>query len=73
MGEGYPRSCCLIVGYVLVDGLPCLASVGEDEPSSTETWVGITQGASTISEEKGMGHGEGLWKEVTGKAAAIGM
>ena len=52
------------MGYVLA-GQPCLASVGEDAPSSTETWVGITQGASTISEEKGMGWG-GLWEVMTG-------
>ena len=29
---GYPKSCCLYVGYVLLAGLPCLASVGEEEP-----------------------------------------
>jgi hypothetical protein len=25
--NGYPKSCCLFMGYVLLDGLPCLASV----------------------------------------------
>ena len=30
--EGYPKSCCLYVGYVLLAGLPCLASAGEDAP-----------------------------------------
>ena len=27
---GYPKSCCLSVGYVLLAGLLCLASVGKD-------------------------------------------
>ena len=35
--RGYSKSCCLSVGYVLLAGLPCLASVGENEPSLTET------------------------------------
>ena len=34
---GLPQSCCLYVGYVLLAGLPCLASMGEDVPSLTET------------------------------------
>ena len=34
---GYPKSCCLYVGYVLLAGLPCLASVGEEVPSLAET------------------------------------
>jgi hypothetical protein len=33
--KGYPKS--LSVGYVLLPGLPCLASVKEDAPSLTET------------------------------------
>jgi hypothetical protein len=28
--RGYPKSCCLSMGYVLLDGLLCLASVEED-------------------------------------------
>ena len=32
-----PQSCCLYVGYVLLAGLPCLASVGEEAPSLAET------------------------------------
>ena len=32
----YPKSCCLYVGYILLVGLPCLASVGEKVPSFTE-------------------------------------
>jgi hypothetical protein len=30
---GYDKSCCLSLGYVLLAGLPCLASVGEEGPS----------------------------------------
>ena len=33
----YPESSCLYVGYVLLAGLPCLASVGEEAPSLAET------------------------------------
>jgi hypothetical protein len=35
--RGYPKGCCLSVGYVLLAGLPCLASVGEEAPSLIET------------------------------------
>ena len=35
--EGYPKGCCLYVGYVLLAGLPCLVSVGEEAPSFAET------------------------------------
>jgi hypothetical protein len=35
--EGYPKSCCLYVGYVLLSGLPCLTSVGQKVPSLAET------------------------------------
>ena len=33
----YPRICCLLVDSVLLTGLPCLSSVGEDEPHLTVT------------------------------------
>ena len=33
----YPKSSCLSVGCDLQAGLPCLASVGEDEPSLAKT------------------------------------
>jgi hypothetical protein len=33
----YPQNCCLSVGFVLLAGLPCLASVGEDMPSLTDS------------------------------------
>jgi hypothetical protein len=36
--------------YVLLTGLPCLASVGEDAPSSAK--CEISEGGATISEEK---------------------
>jgi hypothetical protein len=35
--SGYPKSCCLSMGYVLLAGLLFRASVGEDMPSLTET------------------------------------
>ena len=35
--KGWPYSCCLSVEYVTLMELPCLASVGEDVPSSAET------------------------------------
>ena len=35
--QGYPKSSCLSVGYVLLAGLLCLASVEEDVPSPAET------------------------------------
>jgi hypothetical protein len=34
--SGYPKSWSLYVGYVLLAGLPCMASVGEDVPSLAE-------------------------------------
>lgn len=34
---GYPKSCCLYVGCVLLAGLPCLASMGKQAPSLAET------------------------------------
>ncbi|EDM05666.1 rCG32997 [Rattus norvegicus] len=33
----YPKSYCLRVGYVLLAGLPCLPSMGEEVPKLTET------------------------------------
>jgi hypothetical protein len=56
---GYPKSGCLYVGHVLLPGLPCLTSIGEEVPSLTETWsarVGVRgrsgSGGFTCSEEK---------------------
>ena len=34
--EGYPKCCCLSVGYVHLTGLPGLASVGGDVPNPSE-------------------------------------
>ena len=34
---GYPKSCCLSVGYALLAGLPSLASVREEASSFAET------------------------------------
>ena len=64
--RGYPKSCCLYVGYVLQVELLCLASGGEEVLSLQEVkrW-GIPTGDPTHSEKKGLGDGgirEGLWK-----------
>jgi hypothetical protein len=37
VGGGYPKSCCPYMGYILLAGLPCLASVGKDAPSLAQT------------------------------------
>jgi hypothetical protein len=34
---GYPKSCCLSMGYVILAGLPCLVSMGEDTHNLAET------------------------------------
>ena len=64
--RGYPRSCCLRVGYVLLAGLPCLASVGEDclasERCEMPGWEGIPKGPT--GSERGEGMGKGLWEGV---------
>jgi hypothetical protein len=69
--KGYPKSCCLPIGYVLLAGLPCLASVGEDVPSLTDLMCreGDTGRGSHLlrGEREGeQGRGEGLWEGVTG-------
>ena len=52
----YLKGCCLYVGYVL-SGLPCLASVGEEVPSLSETWSArvrdTKRGSSPYQRRKG--------------------
>lgn len=36
-GGDYVKRCWLYVGYVLVAGIPCLVTVGEDVPNFAET------------------------------------
>jgi hypothetical protein len=59
--RGYPKSCCLFMGYVLLAGLPCLASVGEDVPSLADLMCqgggGDTQGRPYLLRGKGEGNG----------------
>jgi hypothetical protein len=54
--QGYPKSCCLSVGYVILAVLSCLALEVEEVPNSVEICcvrVGrIPKGGSTLSEEK---------------------
>lgn len=35
--DGYPKSCCPYVGYIMQAVLPFLALVGEEEPSLEES------------------------------------
>jgi hypothetical protein len=55
----YPQSCYLYVGCVLLAGLPCLASMGEEVPSLTETGSarmgGYLGGSHSLRRER---HGE---------------
>jgi hypothetical protein len=66
-GRGYPKSCCLSVGYVLA-GLPYLALVEEDAPSLTDTLQeerGISRGLPPAQRRNGGGVEEGLLEGVT--------
>jgi hypothetical protein len=53
------------VGYVLLGGLTCLASVGEEAPSLRETWNAGVWGypgeTQQLIGEWEVGMGEGLW------------
>jgi hypothetical protein len=65
--RGYPKSCCLSVGYLLLAGLPGLALVGEEGLASQRLEVpgwGYP-GDPTYSEEKGRRMGERMWEGVT--------
>lgn len=65
--EGNLKSCCLDMGYVLLAGLPCLASVGEEAPSPPSApplplevlGGGIPREAPICLEEKGREKREG--------------
>jgi hypothetical protein len=64
------------VGYVLLAGLPCLASVGEEAPSLKETCstrVGESSEDPYHSVEKENGEGEELWEGVTRRGTVSGM
>jgi len=65
--RGCPKSCCLSMGYVLLVGLLCLASVGEDAPGWRDTYEGPP------SQRRRGGLGRGLWEGVTRKGAVSGM
>ena len=65
---GYPKSCCLFVGYVLLVGLPCVASVGEEGPSLADLkyqgwgWISSpppVEKGGLWGKNCGMGNGEG--------------
>jgi hypothetical protein len=63
LNGGYPNS-CLYVGYVLLAGLPCLASVGEEVPSLPETSsarMEVYPGGHHEVRREREGVEEGLW------------
>ena len=62
VGAIYPKSCCLYVGYVLLPGLPFLASVGENVPSLADLMCQAGQG----------GGGNGLWKGMVRSGQWVG-
>jgi hypothetical protein len=49
--------CCLFVAYVLVAGMTCMASVGEEASQRLEVPVGGYLEGGTHSEEMGRGDG----------------
>jgi hypothetical protein len=54
--SNYPKSCCLSVGYVLLSGLPCRATVGEVVVSQAPQTLDMpgwadTQGGPNLLEE----------------------
>ena len=56
--RGYPKSYCLFVGYVLLAGMPCLSSLGEEVLSLIETGsarVGEHPRNLNCSDEEGRG------------------
>ena len=61
---GYPKGCCLSVGYVLLAGLPCLSSVGEDVLSTIYVLGGVH---NPLTQRRRGGRGKELWEGVTGK------
>jgi len=54
---GYPKSFCMSVRYVLLAGLPCLASMGEDVLTELDV-PGSHKEPPTCSEKKGKGVSE---------------
>jgi hypothetical protein len=70
--RSYPKSCCLSVGHVLLVELPCLASVGKDEPSLAETQctrVGRYTGGPHPLRREGDGERERTGEGVTRRGA----
>jgi len=61
------------VGYVLLAGLPCLASVREEVPSLPETRPAKVGGYPLAQRKRGKRWEEGLWEGMTGSEAVSGM
>ena len=64
--RSYPN-CFLNVGYVLLAGLPCLASVGEEAPSLTETWSAWVEGDTQREPYPLRGEGEREGRKACGR------
>jgi hypothetical protein len=73
--EAIPKSCCLYSRYVLLSGLPCLASVERKYLASQTLEVprwAIPRGLTPVQRRR-ENMGEGLWDEVTRREAVIRM
>lgn len=74
---GYPKSYCLYIGYVLLVGLLCLASMREDKSNLTEPWCARVKGYSggplpTENISRGVVCEKGLWEGVTRRGEVSG-
>jgi hypothetical protein len=62
MSRSYPKSCCQYVGYILLAGLPCLTSVGE-EPLRLEVPRSVDTRDGTQPTQRRRGWNGGDWEE----------
>ena len=70
---GYPKGCCLYVGYVLIVGLPCVASVGEEGPSLADLKYQGWGWISSPPQWRREGYGERIVEWVMERGAMSGM
>ena len=57
LDQGPSQRLFLYIGYVLLAGLPCLASVGGDAPSPKETWCARVGGYGRLHPLRSRGGG----------------
>lgn len=62
--RGYAKSCCLYLGYVLLVGLPCVASVNNEEASQRLKVPGWEDTQRGLIHSEGREMNKGLWKWV---------